>query len=269
VAAKSIGGSIRRRLAQNRYPATGFSSICGENMNSSKSMDIFRNYIQKAGMYFPLLYYGGLLFYCFSLLFIGSENIPALAISPLIYSLIIPILLFISLPLLYLIAYNIYKDQVLKKRILEVGILAAIIGFIALVYVIVIRKEMPDQFQFLLSVREFYTFEASDIVFITLSLIEVALVTSFSIKSGLSEIEFVDSWFHQISMIGIYEIFLVMVSVVFALPITVFAEFNEIKAIYLFLSFIYGITVGLRILMMKRTTTLFDLVYKNVSYRKK
>ena len=239
-------------------------------MNSSKSRDIFHKYIQRAGMYFPFLYYGILIFYCFSLVFVGGENIPALAIAPFIYSLIIPILLFLSLPLLYLIAYYVYKDQVFKKRIFEASILTAIVFFLVLLAVLSIRKELPEQFKFLLSVREFYTFEGVDIVFIALSLIEVALVTYFSIKRGLSEIKFVDNWFYQISKIGIYEIFLTIVSAVLASPITVFAESsNQPKAIYLFLSFFYVITLGLRIWIMRRTSTAKDGVGWNVLYRKK
>ena len=239
-------------------------------MNSTKSRDIFHNYIQRLGMYFPFLYYGILIFYCFYLIFVGSENIPTLAIAPFIYSLIIPILLFISLPLLYLVAYYVYKDQVFKWRIFEASILTAIIAFLVLLAVLLIRKNLPEQFIFLLSVREFYTYESVDIVFIALSLMEVALVTYFSIKRGLSEIEFVDNWFFKISTIGIYEIFLTIFSVALASPIIVFAESsNQPKAIYLFLAFFYTITLGMRIGMMRRTSSTKDGVGWNVMYRKK
>ena len=69
---------------------------------------------------------------------------------------------------------------------------------------------------------------------------EVTFLTYFSMKPGLGEIELINAWFSQITMIGFIEVLLLMGSIWAALPVLfIIGDFSvdHLQPIYLYLSF--------------------------------
>jgi nitrate/nitrite transporter NarK len=187
--------------------------------------------------------------YCIFLLFSGGKDIPSLAIAPFIYSIIIPILLFFSLPLLYLLAYSLYGDRLFIKRITGTLIASVVIALFVLVFVNLLRNSLPELFLQLSNISSLYQFEESDIMFIFISLIEVAITSLYSARAGSSKIESIDNWFRQIAMNGFIGMFWMVGALLFALPIAGIADlFNSDQAriAFLFLFGFYLVFVYLR-----------------------
>jgi hypothetical protein len=218
-------------------------------MTSTRHGLIFLNLIRSAIEYYSLLYYGFNTLYCFTLLFDSVEIVPSIALAPFVYSIIVPILMLLSLPLLYLLMFYLFKDKLFIKRFVVIVASIMMIAFLLIALVSLLQIRLPDQFEVLISIGEIYKAEKGDFVFIALTLLDVAFLSFFSVKEDLKEIEFIDSMFRQIAIIGFIGIALFVASAIFALSTTLFAGLfipDHPRGIILFLLAYYLINTSIR-----------------------
>jgi hypothetical protein len=86
------------------------------------------------------------------------------------------------------------------------------------------RVESPRVIESLINLLVHYDMSSTDIVFLMISLLEITIVVLYSSKWGLGEIEFIIDLIDQIAKIGGAGITLWMVTVLFGLIATKFAE---------------------------------------------
>jgi hypothetical protein len=218
-------------------------------MTSTRPGLIFLNLFRSAIKFYSLLYYGFITLYCFTLVFDSVENVPSIALAPFVYSIIVPILILLSLPLLYLLMFYLFKDKLFIKRFVVIVAAIMMIAFLVISLVSLLQIRLPDQFEVLKSIGEIYKSEKGDIVFVVLTLLDVAFLSFFSVKDELREIEFIDSMFRQIAFIGFIGFILFIASAVLALSLTVYAGLfipDHPKIIVLFLLAYYLINTYIR-----------------------
>ena len=185
-------------------------------MNSSgvglNVLKLIRSTIQ----YLSLIYFGLLVLYCFSLLCNGLETIPRLAIAPFVYSIVVPILLFLALPLLYLIAYFVYKDRLFIKRVVGVAVAIVVMALAILLIAALLGSRLPEQYEVLESIERIFEFQRGDVVFIAIALLDVVILAFLSARAEWREVKFVDDMFRQIAKFGFIGILLLIVSALLA-----------------------------------------------------
>jgi len=228
-----------------------------------------KNLLRSVIKYFPILYFGLLALYCSYLFLMGEKSLPPLAIAPFIYSLLIPIVLFLSLPLMFLLAYILFKEQLFIKQIIAMAVIDVVFIFGFFIILSSFRARFQEEYEFLLRLRSLYSFQVSDVIFIFISLMEAPTFSYFSIREGLKEIDFVRSWFGQIAIIGLLEIVLVVGSLLLALPISVFGSLDQniienSRVVFAFLIAFYLANVYLRWRML-RTKKLLLFTKKRAS----
>jgi hypothetical protein len=228
------------------------------------------NYFKLTIKYFPVIYFGFLVIYCLLLIIFGGNNIPVLAIAPYVYTIVVPILLFVAYPFLYLIAYYVYKDRIFKESIPRAVVMSGVIATMVIFIVVFLNADPIERYVGSVRIRRLYTFGAIDIIFIAISLMEIALLTYVSVESKTDEIGFIMDWFARLGWVGFIEVSLGVLTIMAAvsiLPIIDDFDLANPMPIYLFLSFFYFVNAYLKLRMLRGASTQKDILQKYISKR--